>query len=209
MAQATSTDFFGGVFGTSTGTTQFIVLQANLNTVEENPPVANTRASGTGTTIIRLDRPASGPKKATVLVSIDLNTADAGVIRLAHIHRGLVGVNGPIVLDFDIPSLGTFPTTAGGDLHIEKQFEVTAAATLTVIDEIIAKPGNFYFNVHSVANPSGVVRGQLVETNLSAIRRLEQKFDPQTALFRRLIVQLAAKEGIITITERDALLAAQ
>ena len=207
VAQTTPPDFFGGLFGTSSDTTQYTVLLANLNTLEENPPVNNVRTSGKGTVIIRQDRPVAGPRKVTVLASMDLNTAEAGVIRLAHIHKGALGVNGPIVVDFDIPSLGTFPTTAGGTVHIERQFEVTTAAALASIDEIIANPAAFYFNVHSVANPGGVIRGQLVETDLAALRRIEKKINPEFALYRRLLVQLAAKEGLISIAERDALLA--
>jgi len=206
-AQTTTPDFFGGVFGTPASTTQFVVLNASLNTIEENPPITNIRASGAARVIIRADRPATGPKKTTVLVSFDVTTADASVIRLAHIHKGGIGVNGPVVLDFNIPALGTFPTTANGSTHIETQFEVTAAATLATIDEIIANPTGFYFNVHSVANPGGVIRGQLVESDLSALRRIEAKADPQAALLKRLIVLMAAKEGLITLAERDALLA--
>ena len=41
------------------------------------------------------------------------------------------------------------------------------AANLTispvdVANQILANPGNFYFNVHSTLNPGGVARGQLV-----------------------------------------------
>ena len=32
------------------------------------------------------------------------------------IHKGGLGVNGPVVLDFNIPALGTFPTTLLGRL---------------------------------------------------------------------------------------------
>lgn len=200
----TAPDFFGGVGGTSASATQVVIMQATLSPIEENPPVTNSRTLGTGTVIVRYDRPAAGPKKATFLVSIDLTTGEAGTIRLAHIHRGGLGVNGPVVIDF---ALTATPTTAGGNLHIESQFEVTAANTLAVLDEILANPGGFYFNVHSAANPGGVVRGQLVETDLSAIRRAEAKNNADNGLMRRLIINLAAKEGLVTITERDALLA--
>jgi hypothetical protein len=207
VAQTTPPDFFGGVFGTPTSAVQFVVLDANLNTVEENPPITNTLASGAGRVIIRYERPATGPKKATVLVSMDITAAEATVVRLAHIHKGALGVNGPVVLDFNLPSAGPFPIAAGATSHIQLQFEVTAAATLATIDEIIANPGAFYFNVHSVQNPGGFIRGQLVENNLSALRRTEARSSANESLFRRLLVQMAAKDGLITIAERDALLA--
>jgi hypothetical protein len=33
---------------------------------------------------------------------------------------------------------------------------------LTLINEIIANPNGYYFNVHSALNPGGAVRAQLV-----------------------------------------------
>jgi hypothetical protein len=33
---------------------------------------------------------------------------------------------------------------------------------VALINEIIANPAGFYFNVHTAANPTGAVRGQLV-----------------------------------------------
>jgi CHRD domain len=200
----TAADPQGGVFGSPTSTTQIAVLQARLNPLEENPPVTNSRTLGTGTVIVRYDRPTTGPKKATFLISIDLTTGEAGTIRIAHIHRGVLGANGPVVIDF---ALTATPTTAGGNTHIESQFEVTLPATLAIVDEILANPSGFYFNVHSVLNPGGVVRGQLVETDLSAIRRLEARSNADTALIRRLVINMAAKDGLITIAERDTLLA--
>jgi hypothetical protein len=39
------------------------------------------------------------------------------------------------------------------------------ALTVDQINNIIANPAGFYFNVHSTLHPSGVVRGQLVRQN--------------------------------------------
>ena len=200
----TPPDFFGGTIGTPTSPVQVAVLQARLNPLEENPPITNSRIIGTGTVIIRYDRPAAGPKKATFLITIDLLTGEAGTIRIAHIHRGAVGVNGPVVIDFGLTAT---PTTAGGSTHIESQFEVTNPDTLAIVDQVLAKPSDFYFNVHSALNPGGVVRGQLVETDIEALRRIEAKNNSDNGVIKRLVVNMAAKEGLITIEERDALLA--
>ena len=54
---------------------------------------------------------------------------------------------------------------------------------------------------------SSVEKGQALETELSAIRRLEARSTSDTALIRRLVINMAAKDGLITIAERDSLLA--
>jgi hypothetical protein len=36
-----------------------------------------------------------------------------------------------------------------------------AAATVALIDEILATPANFYFNVHTTDKPAGAVRAPL------------------------------------------------
>jgi hypothetical protein len=33
-----------------------------------------------------------------------------------------------------------------------------------IAQQLLANPAGFYFNVHTLANPSGVARGQLVRT---------------------------------------------
>jgi hypothetical protein len=209
-AQSTSSaaDFFGGVYGNPGDPVQVVSMQARLTTIQENPVVTTETATGLGTVDIRFEKPAAGPARTFVLVTIDLGTQQASTIRLAHIHRGPVGTNGPIVLDFDIPGNGgNIPTTAGGSAKFIRQFEVTSAATLSAINEIVANPAGFYFNVHSVANPGGVVRGQLIETDLSSVRRLEKSNGGDLSVLRRLTILQAARDGVITVEERDRLLA--
>lgn len=67
-------------------------------------------------------------------------------VTLIHIHDGDVGVNGPIVIDFDFPSNG---------------FEGCVPVDRAVLREILRNPAGFYVNVHSVEFPGGAVRGQL------------------------------------------------
>ena len=63
----------------------------------------------------------------------------------AHIHRGVAGVNGPVVVPLNPNSPGC----------------VTASQVL--IKEIIQFPGRFYVNVHNPLYPAGAIRGQLME----------------------------------------------
>lgn len=63
-----------------------------------------------------------------------------------HIHDGDVGVNGPIVIDFDFATNG---------------FEGCVAVDRGVAREILRNPAGFYVNVHTVEYPDGAIRGQL------------------------------------------------
>jgi CHRD domain len=63
-----------------------------------------------------------------------------------HIHKGAVGVAGPVVLD-----LGTTFTSP---------FSFSTSA-LTAEQEADLKAGLYYVNIHTIAVPSGEIRGQL------------------------------------------------
>jgi hypothetical protein len=66
----------------------------------------------------------------------------------AHIHRGVLNVNGPIVVTF------TAPDAAG-----ESRGCTTVDAALAT--EIAGNPAGFYVNVHTTPFPAGAIRGQL------------------------------------------------
>lgn len=101
-------------------------------------PVNSSTASGKGTLIIDpLTRKASG---SLTLVGM---TATA-----AHIHLGASGVNGAIVITLVDSGSGVW---------------TVAANTVLTADQLKAyKQGNLYFNAHSVAFPSGEIRGQIL-----------------------------------------------
>jgi CHRD domain-containing protein len=65
---------------------------------------------------------------------------------MAHIHRGAAGINGPVVIGFDVNTL------SGGS---------AAGVDQGLINEILANPSGFYVNVHTSDFPGGAIRGQL------------------------------------------------
>lgn len=67
----------------------------------------------------------------------------------AHIHRGAIGVAGPVVVPLDPPADG----------HSKGCKDVAEA----IADEIKANPAGFYVNVHNAEFPDGAIRGQLTD----------------------------------------------
>jgi hypothetical protein len=117
-------------------------LVATLSGANEVPPVA-TAASGAASMDLSLD---SGQLEFAVTVEGITSTIVA-----AHIHRGAVGVNGPILV-FLLPAGETRPGTT--------TFRGTAYLTTTqAIND--ALNGQLYVNIHSQAFPGGELRGQL------------------------------------------------
>ncbi|WP_025040177.1 CHRD domain-containing protein [Nitrosospira briensis] len=110
-------------------------IKVNLSGDQEVPPV-QTSASGSGTITVEDDRSVNG--KITTS-----NLKGTG----AHIHEGAVGKNGPDIITLKKSS--------------DNEWSVPGDAKLTDAQYDAYKAGNLYVNVHSDANKSGEIRGQL------------------------------------------------
>lgn len=102
----------------------------------EEVPAVTTSASGAGTITIKEDK--------TVIGSI--TTKDVVGVA-AHIHLAPVGKNGPPVITLTKKS--------------DNEWSVPEGSKLTDEQYAAYKAGNLYVNVHSAANKSGEIRGQL------------------------------------------------
>jgi hypothetical protein len=98
--------------------------------------------------------------------TLRLDLKEGERVTQAHFHCGVEGVNGPVILFvFGFHNLGW-----DVDGHFLDNVTITDAnivntacgATLAEIAKAMAD-GNVYANVHSVAFPGGVVRGQMRE----------------------------------------------
>lgn len=102
-------------------------------------------AGGEGTATVTIN-----PGQKRVCYDIDVNQVviDDG-ITMAHIHVAPAGSAGPPVV-----------TLFEGDGPLQDCVTVDAARSRDLA-RIVAKPANYYVNVHSTTEPSGAVRGQL------------------------------------------------
>jgi hypothetical protein len=76
-----------------------------------------------------------------------LRVAHIGTPTAAHIHKAPVGVAGPIVVPLAAPVDGSSSGCLTVDPHL--------------LQAILARPAEYYVNVHNAEFPAGAVRGQL------------------------------------------------
>lgn len=129
-------------------------FKATLSGDQEVPPVATET---TGKFKLHLNKDETEGE-------ITLTVKDGVRIRQAHLHCAPVGVNGPIVLflagdnaaGYDVDGKWIANATVT-DTSISN---LACGATLAALAASI-RAGNVYANVHSVAFPGGVIRGQV------------------------------------------------
>ena len=115
-------------------------LNATLTGAAEVPGPGDS--DGAGTAMLRL-RLGQGQICHSLMVSNITLPAAA-----AHIHRGVAGVDGPVVVTL---------TTPDADGAVEG----CVAAPRALVKEILQNPAGFYVNVHTSDFAAGAVRGQL------------------------------------------------
>jgi len=125
---------------------------ATLTGAAERPPVTTT-ATGTSTVTIN---------DANSTITFNVSVTNLLSPTMAHIHVGSTSQDNPV---FALSLLATAPATG---LFTGVLAAGTAAGSSVVGGETFAtlaaaiRSGNAYVNVHTVANPGGELRGQLV-----------------------------------------------
>jgi hypothetical protein len=141
---------------------QVMNMTTHLSTAEEIPvPVGHIERNPQGSAVLKLDNHGN--------LSYRLNVANIENVIMAHIHVGPPGDTGPIVVWLypAEPPFGPTPipgfvngTLATGTITADDLVGPLEGGTLDdLLDEIRA--GNAYFNVHTVNNPPGEIRGQI------------------------------------------------
>ena len=125
---------------------------ATLTGAAERPNPVTTNATGTATVTIN-------DANSTITFSVSVNNLLSPT--MSHIHVGTATEAGPIALSLlaTAPATGVFTGvlasgTAAGSSVVGGETFATLAAKI--------RSGSAYINVHTVANPGGEIRGQLV-----------------------------------------------
>jgi len=155
--------FAAGCGGTTDPTPVKPTFTADLRTSNENPPITNAEAGGSGSATITFDITRDAQNNITAATATFVVTL-AGFpantpINIAHIHRAPVGSNGNVVVNTSLAA-GEVTLASGGGSFTKTGIVISP---VDLANEIINNPAGFYFNAHSTLNPGGVVRGQLVK----------------------------------------------
>jgi hypothetical protein len=139
------------------------IFTATLLPANEVPPVTGPQATGSGTVTITLNltRDSAG---AVTAANADFTVTATGfpagmALTAAHIHPGAAGATGSPVVDLAL-SAGEVVFANGSGTFTKNGITVTVVQA----NSMLGNPAEFYFNIHTSANPGGVARGQLVRT---------------------------------------------
>ena len=145
-------------------TTGPITFTAQLSPANEVPAIQGAESSGRGFVIITFNVPRDGSGTITGpgTATFDVQTTgfpDGSQAVAAHIHPGATGQNGGVLVPTNLTPadpINLGPGSVNRLLANQNPLSQTDATNIT------ANPGAYYFNVHTRANGSGVMRGQLV-----------------------------------------------
>jgi hypothetical protein len=132
-------------------------LRANLSPAEEVTAPITTTATGYGRVHLNADN-------TRIFVNLNVNGLSSNQT-LGHIHTGPIGTNGPVT--FDLGSQGG--TRAS---YVAASFPITPTQVGAL------RAGGTYFNIHTVTNGGGEVRGQIVSTCRNFLPYVERAATP-------------------------------
>jgi hypothetical protein len=159
-----TSDFPGGAIrGQCTSETFF--YKATMLPSNEVPAIAGLNASASVLVTLDVTRdPTSGNITSGAIMFDASYQFPAGVTFTGfHIHTGVAGVNGPVILDSKTSGI---VADASGTGRITRIISLdTTQARLDALKAVIANPSGHYINLHTTVNPGGAVRAQLSDAH--------------------------------------------
>ena len=163
--------------GLMADTAETKVFLTQLQSANEVPPAVGDPASANVIIYVHVIRDSNG-NITSGSVDFDITTkfSSTTTINGLHIHKGVPGVAGPILIPTDVANGDkSFVTDASGRVTIFKQVQFPQTApnidVATIVD-LIANPSTFYVNIHTPDNPSGAMRGQLLAAEVTVVMGL-------------------------------------
>ena len=140
---------------------QPLVFSALLQPANEVPPITNAEGGGRGAAqiVFNTTRDANNNiTAATATMYFQLAGFPGGTTVIgAHIHPGVAGVNGGVIISTGLTATNTVSLPNGINEFTFSNINVDPA----LVQSIVNNPAGFYFNTHSPLNPGGFSRGQL------------------------------------------------
>jgi CHRD domain len=137
---------------TSSASAQDQKFTADLTGQEEVPPT-NSQATGMGKFTVMGDS-----------VEYTVNASNIQGVTAGHIHSGIQGENGPVVVTLFNNDSPTNEVSETGSITPDKLEGPMAGKQLTELASAMSK-GDTYVNIHTEQNPNGEIRGQLMSAS--------------------------------------------
>ena len=162
-----------GLMAATAETIPFLTLMQPAN---ETPAITDT-SLGNAIIWLHVVRDNNG-NITSGSVDFDIACKFSGAVTVTglHIHNGAAGVAGPIVIPTDVnATTNSIVVDATGRTSVLKQVQfptTTPALPVTVIQDLIANPQNFYANIHTIDHAGGAMRGQLLRADMKVLMAL-------------------------------------
>ena len=147
--------------GTTSPSNQPAVFSTILRPSNEVPPITNAESNGTGAAQITLQLTRDGAGAitgATADFYFQMSGFPSNMIVVgAHIHPGVAGINGPVIVNTGLTAGTPFVASSGTGEFRATGIPVDAATAQGIVNN----PAGWYFNIHSPLNAGGFARGQL------------------------------------------------
>jgi hypothetical protein len=131
------------------------VFDLRLEPKQEVPRIQGLRAHADGNLTLDVTRDSSGAiTSGEAVFYFNYDFPGAVTVTGLHVHQGAKKANGAIVVDSGVAAF----TDADGDGNVTA---VVSSVSPTLLQAILAKPKDYYVNLHTSVNPSGAIRDQL------------------------------------------------
>lgn len=144
--------------------TDAVSFQVSMSPANEVPPVALDVTAPAKVTVYTARGADGAPMAGAILFDVNVRFANAPntVFTAMHVHDGERGANGPVSLD---SRFGASPLLVKDGVGNIFRLNSLLPAAMASLGSLVTNPEKHYVNLHSQANPGGVVRGQTAEPN--------------------------------------------
>lgn len=135
----------------------------NLSPANETPAVTGTNAGGFGVVNLLVARGPDGSARGGAVI-FDMNYRNLGAnstVTGMHIHQGAPGSSGNIVVSSGVDANTNKVVSDTGNGNIFRIVNVGSDAGIAALNGILTNPNAYYVNLHTTANPAGLMREQL------------------------------------------------
>jgi uncharacterized protein (TIGR03437 family) len=204
----------GGAMRSQLFRAEMTVVMAQMSQANEVPPTGSTGTGVASVTVLRaLDPTTSAFVAGDVVFNLNFTGFPADTTFTGfHIHNGVAGVNGPVIINTGLSPSNTATSgpTGSGSLNFDVPIspsDASFAAEAGTTNGLFDNPGNFYINIHTPANPGGEIRAQLRRTDRASFQVTMSPAN-ETPPITTLAASAPAKVTVFTLRNSNGSIAA-